>query len=52
MNDYVTNILPEYLEKIDKFLGANNGGKGFLVGDKVSIHPYVHSEGESELPTL
>jgi Glutathione S-transferase, C-terminal domain len=36
-DDYANNFLPEYLGKIDKFLGANNGGNGFLVGDKVNV---------------
>jgi len=36
MNDYVANTLPNYLTNIDRFFGANNGGKGFLVGDKLT----------------
>jgi glutathione S-transferase len=36
INEYVTNTMPHYLINIDKFLSANNGGKGFLVGDKMT----------------
>jgi len=35
-NNYSTNVLPGFLANIDKFLGANNGGKGFLVGSKMT----------------
>ncbi len=35
INDYVNNYLPTTLANIDKFHAENNGGKGYLVGDKV-----------------
>jgi len=37
MTEYISTVLPGYLTNIDKFLGANNDGKGFLVGSKVSV---------------
>jgi glutathione S-transferase len=45
--EFTTQYLPQMLTKIDKFHSSNNGGKGFLVGDKLTwadLHFYAAIE--------
>jgi glutathione S-transferase len=47
LTEFTTQFLPQVLANIDKFHSANNGGKGFLVGDKLTwadLHWYATAE--------
>jgi len=50
-DNYVKSI-PEKLATLEKFLGKNNGGKGFFVGDHVSFADYAMFELLDNLLTL